>query len=237
MSSIENNKVKILAPDGTAYTQRLGDIFPELTSITKKIRSEKEVLRYYNLVFKNKKQVQKSSPHAGKQHTTKSPGTNKGATRQKYVSFGYKTETRSAPNTRKGRKALRFMMNLTQEKMNKKQKKAMIYSMIYHLLKKAELYSYEKAPTDKTNKVLTNLKTHSYPILKNYFANASASGTKTFSPVLVASPEVEQYFHNYSKSLNLRTGCNYFGLYKGAKLRSVCIFQKEYLSELIKRLL
>lgn len=232
MKSIVNNKVKILKEDGLSEVKRLGDIFPELAFITKKIRSEEDVLRYYNLVFKNKKQVQKSCAEAGKQHTTKSPGTNKGATRQKYVSYGYKTQTRSAPNTRKGRKALRFMMNLSKQKMNKKEKKAMIYSMIYHLLKKSELYFYDHTPTEKTNIVIKNLKKHAYPKLKSQFKKSDK-----ISPVLVASPTLEQYFHNYSKTLNLRTGCNYFGIYNGARLRSVCIFQKEYLAELIKRLL
>ena len=235
MSSIGNNRVKIINSDGSQSIQKLGVLFPQLESVKKNIKTEKEVLRYYNLVFKNKKQVQKSSSYAGKQHVTKSPGTNKGSTRQKYVDFGYKTETRSAPNNRKGRKALRFMMNITKNKMNKKEKKAMIYSMIYHMLKNAELYSYEKTPTEKTSEVLKNLRNIGYPKLKRYLTDKLKK--EKFAPVIVGEEKLEQYFHNYSRCLFLRKSPNYFGIYQGARLRSICIFQKEYLKQIIKRLL
>ena len=244
MNSISNSRVKVVSSSG-AEIKKLGVLFPQLNSIDFISRpgyGKIDLDFYHRVIMHNRKQKQSNMVGAGLNRVVISPGTNKGQTRQKYASFGYKSEVSNAPNNRKGRVALAYMKNQTPLKINRKVKKQVIKKLILETLRKADLYmldmSAEPEKTLKTSAFLRLLAKEAHAKLRIFLEEPYTSkGTKSKArrgPVILTDDRLARYFSNYSNILNLKHTTNFFGLYQGAKLRSSLVFTKEALSEFLK---
>ena len=234
MKNLKEFKVTTIGPEGRKI-QKLGD-FITLDLKDYKIKEEKDVLEYARIVYMNQKQKQSTKPQAGMSQVLISPGTNKGKSRQKYADFGYTSRTMGAPNNVGGRIANAFFSNQTKLKMNKKVKRLMVRTLLYHTLKKAEIYVLEDLnKSAKTNQFLKNLTAFSHYHLKDYLVEPRKGTNPKLGPALLVNGDYEKFFLNYPNVLNLRTSSNYFGLYKGFRLRKVLIGTKKELSDLIEK--
>ena len=233
-----SNKVKVFSKLDPR-TCKLSDLYPELKKITKKLATDQQIQRYCTMVFKNKKQRQASSAGAGLKMVRRSPGTNRGQSRQKYSTSGNHRVVAGAPNNRGGRVALAFFSNQQKLKMNKKQRKLVISTLIYRMLKHAELYMIEDLELTKTSEFINYLKktegTELNAYLNEPIVNKGKSKRVKTGPVILLSDKFQKFFLNFSKVLNLKTSPNFFGLYNGFRLRNKVIFEKELLYELIRK--
>ena len=247
MNSVSNSRVKVISSLG-AEIKKLGNLFPQLNSIdfiNKPGYDKIDLDFYHRVIMHNRKQKQSNMVGAGLNRVVISPGTNKGRTRQKYASFGYKSEVSNAPNNRKGRVALAYMKNQTPLKINKKMKKQIIKKLILETLKKADLYMLDM-PSDtsasekalKTSAFLKLLVKQAHAklrvFLKEPYTSKGTNSKARMGPVLLTDDRLARYFSNYSNVLNLKHTTNFFGLYQGARLRSSLVFTKEVLTEFLK---
>jgi len=208
-------------------------------------KDKQKIIRYWNMVVNNKKQKKMSMARAGLNKVAISAGTNKGTSRQKYANFGYKTQKTSSPNHLGGRLAHRYIKNQTKLKINRKQKKEAIRLLFYYLFKKAQLYFIKDEPETeltitsstlkeestpnlkiKTSDFLKNLKNQSRGALLKIFTNKVKNG-----PVLFMKQKYSRFFRNLN-CLNLDKSTSYFGLYNGARLRKVLLFDQTMLEKL-----
>lgn len=235
-----NNTVNVHTINGVEKVS-LNELIPQVNQINLKNKSRAQILRYLKTVTTNKKQKQSNSPKAGKKHVVHSPGTNRGETRQKYMRIGGSTRTMGAPNNVGGRAALRYMKNQTKLKMNKKEKKQIISTMIYDLILKSELHMVDSLATENTSSFFNLLKRVDSSQLASYIENNKRKkGIRKISklgPVLLLNENKQKYFLNHSKVLNLRKGTNFFGIYNGSILRKVVVFEKQVLKDLINKYL
>lgn len=200
------------------------------------------VQKYHRIVETNKKQPQATMLGAGLRRVAHPAGTNKGRSRQPYASFGYKTIKTNVPNAVKGRKALRFLMNQTTLKCNKKQKYAAVRSLIIMTLKNSKLYTFEENffNTIKTSDRLRLLKSQVDVRLRSYLQDPKlkTKDRDRLGPVVVTdhSSFLSGLFRNFPNVLYLNSiSKRYYDLYRGSRLRLALIFQKKVLEELLKR--
>lgn len=191
------------------------------------------VRRYWRTVVANKKQPQSNYKFAGLNRSVKSPGTNKGESRQKYSIVNGKRQKSGAPNNRKGRRAL-FYNKDQSLKMNKKERRLAIKQLIYLTLIKSELYMVQKLEDLKTNEFL-KLGVNAGGNLKNYILEPRNRKRVKNGPVILLGSSYDKYFRNFSKVLNLRTSNELYGLYNGSTTRPSFIFEINLLKEFLKK--